>query len=186
MDTGARRAGQPPGEPGSHGLGSLLRQAANLGVPMRDRRLGVGKRMGTAVWLHGRYRHLLPADAVCRGERAVPNGFLWNVVKLDDATGNVSFIHYPDFDSADEPVTGDAWVCRPDGGCRLVRGLADPWILHHRWLAVADGYGGFDVPSAIRRSIAWKSAFGRDAGLSSRIGRRSVWIAECARRGLPA
>lgn len=163
---------------------SLLKQAAALGIG-RDRLLGVGKRIGACLWMHWSYRHLLPADDVEAAVASLPTGFAWTLIKLNKASGSVSFIHYPDFDEADEPVTGDAWVWRAERGGRLIRALADPWVLHHRWLTVSDDYRGFDVAAAIERSVAWKRAFGRDAALSSRIGRRSVWLTECANRHIP-
>jgi len=49
---------------------------------------------------------------------------------------------------------------------------SDPYIYHHKWLFVADDYGGFDVDESKRRSLAWMSLPDID---KSRIGRKSYW-----------
>lgn len=138
--------------------------------------------MGSNVWLHGSCRSLLESPLMKEAESSMPPDFSWNVLKHDEARRTFSFIHSPDFDGCEEPSVGNVWAWRADTGGRLIRPPADPWIYHHRWTMVRDDYEGFDVGASIRRSIAWKTAFGRDSLLSSRIGRRSVWRAELSRR----
>jgi hypothetical protein len=137
----------------------------------RSSRYGVGKEIGGAVYVHRRYQHLL-GPAVAEAAARLPPGFDYTVVKLHRRTGVVSFIHSPDFDTADEPTVGDLYTVRPDGTVTLRRQPPDPYLYHHKWLFVADDYPGFEVAASKARSEEWLALPDIDR---SRIGRRSYW-----------
>jgi hypothetical protein len=144
-----------------------------IGKLRRSARYRVGKEIGGAVYVHCQYQHLL-GPAVEAAAARLPPGFDYTVVKLQQRTGVVSFIHSPDFDTAPEPTVGDLCTVRADGTVQLCRQPSDPFIYHHKWLFVADDYADFDVAASKARSTAWLSLPGLDR---SRIGRRSYWTA---------
>jgi len=144
----------------------------------RSRRLGVGKEIGGAIYLHRSYERLVGPD-LRRAKRVLPPEFLYDVVKWRPDTGAISFVSCPGFDSEPEPVAGDVFVVT-NGQGRLVKAPGDPWVYHHKWLFVADDYAGFDTASSRRRSESWAGR-GIDR---SRIGRRSQWAAVKRRLGL--
>jgi len=142
-----------------------------VSLPKRFAKYGVGKSIGGAVYVHRQYEHVL-GDALRTAKKSLPSGFEYTVVKHNEINGNLSFIHCPDFDTADEPATGDYAVVHPDGVVKLHPALADPYIYHHKWLFVAEDYEGFDLEASVRRSIAWMSLPDVDKSL---IGRASYW-----------
>jgi hypothetical protein len=140
-------------------------------LPVRSKKYGVGKEIGGAVYVHRQYEHVLGENVVA-AKRHLPPEFDYTVVKYAERAGTVSFIESADFDSAQEPAVGDSILVHRDGRTSRRRGLADPQIYHHKWLFVADDYGGFDVEASKQRSAAWMRLAGIDY---RRIGRRSYW-----------
>jgi hypothetical protein len=139
----------------------------------RSRLLGVGKEMAGAVYLHRAYEHLLPENMLLSAKKQLPEGWSYQVLKYVRATGDITFIECPQFDTADEPIVGDGFLVRRDGSSRLVRNPKDdPWIYHHRWMFVDRNYRGFDVLASERRSAIWTLLPGVDY---SRIGRKGFW-----------
>ena len=114
-----------------------------------------------------------------KAKDALPENFDYHVVKLVVKTGAVSFIECSEFNTADEPALGAAITVRADGTSHRREAPSDPYIYHHKWLFVADGYNGFDVEASKKRSMAWRSLSNID---SSRIGRQSYWMAEVVPR----
>ena len=100
-------------------------------------------------------------------------------MKFDGRSGAVSFVQASDFDASDEPTVGAAITVRANGTTRRREQLADPFIYHHKWLFVADDYGGFDVDASKQRSKRWTELDGVDR---SRIGVRSYWEREVLSR----
>ena len=142
-----------------------------VSLPKRSAKYGVGKSIGGAVYVHRQYEHVL-GDALTIAKKSLPSGFDYTVVKHNEINGNFSFIHCPDFDTADEPATGNYAVVYSNGNVKLHPALADPYIYHHKWLFVSENYEGFDVEASVRRSIAWMSLPDVDNSL---IGRASYW-----------
>lgn len=147
-------------------------------LPKRCSKHGVGKRIGGAVYVHRQYGDVL-GEAVATAKATLPSGFDYTVIKHNESNGNVSFIHCPDFDTADEPSTGNYAVVGADGTIKLHSALADPYIYHHKWLFVAEDYQGFDVDQSQERSAAWMSLDNVDKSL---IGRASYWNNEVVPR----
>lgn len=140
-------------------------------LPKRCGKFGVGKRIGGAVYVHRKYESAL-GEPVENAKARLPPGFVYTVIKRNEMNGNFSFIHCPDFDTADEPSAGDYAVVKSDGSVMLNAGLADRYIYHHKWLFVAEDYEGFDVAASVERSAAWMSLPDVDKSL---IGRASYW-----------
>ncbi len=156
--------------------GSLARSTTAL--PKRCGKFGVGKRIGGAVYVHRKYESVL-GEPVENAKTRLPPGFVYTVIKQNEMNGNFSFIHCPDFDTADEPSTSVYAIVKSDGSVKLHAGLADPYIYHHKWLFVAEDYEGFDVPASVERSAAWMSLPNVDKSL---IGRASYWNEHVAPR----
>ena len=140
-------------------------------MPRRSRKYGVGKEIGGAIYLHRAYEPAL-GRGVERAKSLIPSDFQYTIVKQNLATGAISFIDSPDFDTAPEPTVGDTWIVRADGTTRFRKQAADRYLYHHKWLMVGDDYQGFDVRESQRRSRAWVVLDGIDR---SRIGRKSYW-----------
>ena len=142
-----------------------------VALPRRCPKYGVGKRIGGAVYVHRQYENAL-GEAMKAAKSKLPSEFEYTVIKHNEMNGNFSFIHCPEFDTAEEPSTGVYAVVKSDGTTKLHDALADPYIYHHKWLFVAEDYQGFDVAQSQQRSIAWMSLDNVD---KSRIGRASYW-----------
>lgn len=154
-------------------MAEALIAAVAVGVPMPDRRLGVGKRMRDCLWLHRTAAERL--DAPWReAEARLPSGFTWDILRWR-ADGAAAFIRCADFDTSEEPTVGASALVLPGAAAKVTRPPADPLIYHHRWSFVLPDHGGFDTLASIRRSTLWRRAVGRDRAISSRIGRRSYW-----------
>ena len=140
-------------------------------LPKRSARFKVGKEIGGAVYVHKQYESLLP-ESVQKAKLFLPPEFSYTVVKFQMSEQTVSFIQSTDFDSADEPTVGDLYTIKADGSASFRRGLADPWIYHHKWLFVTDDYKGFDVEASKTRSRQWLRLPDIDF---TRIGKKSFW-----------
>ena len=143
-------------------------------LPKRDRKYGIGKRMGKSVYVHSSAIGVLPEIVRKRIMRAEMsnNLFDWTVIKYNESNENISLIESVDWDDADEPTVGQVLILKHDGGRKLIKPSKDPWIYHHKWLFVADDYDGFDVRQSIDRSLQWMSIPGIDY---NRIGKKSFW-----------
>ncbi len=142
-----------------------------LPLPKRSKSFGVGKEIGSAVYVHRRYEHVF-GSAVEAARRHLPPDFSYTVVKLNVANKSFSFVEVADFDTAPEPTIGAVIAVKTDGSCRRMAAPNDPFIYHHKWLFVADDYDGFDVEESKARSRAWTALADIDR---ARIGRTSYW-----------
>jgi hypothetical protein len=126
--------------------------------------------MGRCLYLHRSALDAVPGLS----ERAAQAGITeFDVVKVNEDTGSLSFIRSSDFDTANEPTVESSILLKRDGTQHKVAlPQADPWIYHHKWLFVADAYPGFDVEASKQRSRNWLALEGVD---TSRIGKRSFW-----------
>ena len=130
----------------------------------------IGKLIGGCLYVHRQYQNEIPA-AVLSAARRSTSGFLYDVVKWDTKTNNVTFVQCPTFDTLPEPVMGAALMVRPDGTSRFMKPLADPWVYHHKYAFVGPDYRGFNLDTAKRRQQAIDRIPDVD---KSRIGKYSV------------
>lgn len=157
---------------------SIASTGPSIKLPKRCSTHKVGKRIGGAVYVHRDYERVLGA-AMAAAKSKLRANYRYTVVKHNETNGNFSFIDCPDFDTADEPSTGDYAVVKSDGTIKLHAALPDPYIYHHKWLFVAADYAGFDVAESVERSIAWLSLPDVNKSL---IGRASYWNTEVVPR----
>lgn len=106
---------------------------------------------------------------------------IYNVVKHNSKKRTFSFIHSPDFDTSDEPISGDSHKIAPDGSVTITKQKKDPQIYHHKWQWVGDDYQGFDVEKSKQRSKDWQKVTDRikqekpEEKVLSKIGTKSYW-----------
>ena len=126
-------------------------------VIKKSPKYGVGKQVGSTIYLHKSVEDRLPTTIVDNAKDKLPQDFNYDIVKYDEKNGNVTFISSPDWDIADEPLVGDAVLIRGDGSIRYMEQRKSPQIYHHKWLFVGDDYQGFNVPDSMDRSKEWLS-----------------------------
>lgn len=107
----------------------------------------------------------------------------YNVVKHNKKEGTFSFIHSPDFDKSDEPISGESHKVKPNGDITITKQKKDPQIWHHKWQWVGDDYKGFDVEKSKQRSKNWKPVTDKikaekDPSVMKKIGTQSYWERE--------
>lgn len=140
-------------------------------LPKRSKKYGVGKEIGGAAYLHRGSVKELPSNIQKIIKGAKPP-FAWAIAKYDPKTGNVSLLESKDFDIADEPTVGRSFLIKPNGETKIINPPSDPWIYHHKWLMVPEGYKKFSVEASRLRSRRWMSLPGIDY---KRIGKKSFW-----------
>ena len=134
-----------------------------------------GKKMPNGYYVHKKYIYVLENlydIDVSQYIKKIPAGFQYTIVKYNTKTRDITFTYSPDWDTADEPIVGDAILVRKDGSTRFIKQHKDPWIYHHKWMFVADDYVGFDVEKSKQRSKEWVSIPGIN---KSKIGKLSYW-----------
>ena len=99
---------------------------------------GVGKQMGNTIYLHKSVKHKLPAPILKIAESLLPPYFFYDIIKYDSNTSNLTFISSPNWDTAEEPIVGDAILIRGDGSSRFIKQKNNPQIYHHKRLFVDD------------------------------------------------
>lgn len=122
---------------------------------------GIGKKIGSTIYVHKSAINLLDADAQSRiNEITVPKDFgEYEVIKYDKKTNNVSFIKSPDWDTKDEPTVGDSIMFKADDTHNITKGRkTNQQIYHHKWMMVAEDYKGFDVAESKKRSEQWENS----------------------------
>lgn len=124
------------------------------GSVVKRSKYGVGKQMGSQIYLHKDYvSDVIPKKVWENALKVLSDAdsdFEYNCVMYDTKTGNVRFDEAPDFDESREPIVGDTITVKPDGSVK--RGHSN-YIWHHKWLWVKNDYQGFDV----NQSKAWSN-----------------------------
>jgi len=123
----------------------------------RSPKYGVGKQVGNTIYLHKSVEDRLPSVILRDALRNLPGDFNYDIVKYDENNGNLTFISSPDWDTAEEPIVGDAILIRGDGSSRWMPQRPSPQIYHHKWLFVTEDYNGFNVGESMERSKEWLS-----------------------------
>ena len=141
-------------------------------IIQKSPKYGVGKQMGNTIYIHKSAEDIIPRDVLENGEEKLPDQFTYEIIKYDDVNNNITFINSPDWNVADEPLVGDAFLIRGDGSTRFIKQKDSPQIYHHKWLFVRDGYNGFDVPASKERSNKWTKLPNIEY---SKIGYKNYW-----------
>jgi 8-oxo-dGTP pyrophosphatase MutT (NUDIX family) len=140
------------------------------GTVIKRSKLGVGKDIGGAIYLHRDYEdHIPDQEGLLRAKQVLDKnhpGFKYNALKV--AKDKFTFFNSPDFDTAHEPVAGN--YITVSGDKSKAGNTSQIW--HHKWLWVKEGYRGFDVDASHRRSLAWLKIPNIDF---ARIGNKEFW-----------
>jgi hypothetical protein len=150
-------------------------EAKEYGVPQRYKG-DVGKFIGGDLYVHKSAMDILPIKELERAESKLPEDFEYEIVKYNASQGSFSFIGSPDWNTANEPIVGDAYKVNSNGDVTITRQKADPQIYHHKWNFVRDDYNGFDVRQSIQRSIDWYRDAKEEVNMF-KIGTKSYWNA---------
>jgi hypothetical protein len=148
-----------------HLLETTLR--TNRGSIIRRFKDNVGKKVGTALYVHKLYAdEVIPKNILQRAEnilaRSNPN-FAYNSIMFDPQRGIIRFDEAPDFDTASEPTVGNyITVFLNRSNTSPQKGYSDS-IWHHKWLWVKDDYTGFDVNKSKEWSRKWLSKLNEPA-----------------------
>jgi hypothetical protein len=148
-----------------------------LGYPLSGSRQPNPKRVGGNLYAHRSDLQVGRRPEVRRAASRLPSEAAWDVVKTNGRA--VTFSRVPRFNEDSEPAIAEQWRVDRGGRVRHMRPGDNPPVLHRRELMVPEGYGGFDVERARRRTASYDGLVD-----SSRIGRRRGWDRERRRIGL--
>ena len=137
----------------------------------------MAKKIGGAVYLH---RSALESDSeahkmVLEAVKLIPNGFAYEVLKINQKANEVSFIASEDWNTSHEPIVGDSYKVNLDTGKVSYRKARknNPQIYHHKWMFVNEDYEGFSVEESKQRSKQWQNSnIDYD---SKKIGNLNYW-----------
>ena len=139
---------------------------------IRDTTTGVGKRMGSNLYVHKSAEGVIPNIAQAR--KVLPEKFEYDVIRYNKKDGSTLFIKSPDFDTATEPIAREAWKVTKSGEVKRVANINQ--LYHHKWTMVNDDYKGFNVTASKQRSLDWLSLKKEQPDLFPKsIGRPDVW-----------
>ena len=133
--------------------------------------------VGGCIYVHktALEESLIPLHVVHSSANLLPNGFDYEIIKYDCASGAVSFIQSPDWDQSPEPLVGDSYKVDPRGNLKFRRSNPEnPQIYHHKYQFVAPDYCGFDVAESRQRAQLWE----RLRPDRHRIGYKKYWETE--------
>ena len=129
--------------------------ANTKGGMSRDKRFGVGKRVGNNVYMHSNYIGLLPEESrkliasTLDSLNSEESG--WSIVKYNTKTEDFSLIKSTDFDTANEPRIEKSVKYNKATGV-LGTPRTGSTVYHHKWLFVDNDYKGFDVEQSMLRT----------------------------------
>lgn len=144
----------------------------------------IGKVMGHEHYIHRNYENQISDQEGLERARNLlspEHRERYNIVKHNKKAGTFSFIHSPDFDESDEPISGESHKVTPDGKITITKQKKDPQIYHHKWQWVGDDYKGFDVEKSKQRSKDWGKVTDRikkespEENVMRKIGTKSYW-----------
>ena len=147
------------------------------------------KKIGGCIYMHISMRTkvdekiknmIADAERVFRKVIGMKDFMEVEIVKVDVKNNNVSFIKSPDWDTAREPLVGDAYMIDLNENAPLRKRTvkitkSKGQIYHHKWMFVADDYQGFDIEESKKWSEKWQSVIPAERGIKSRIGYKKYW-----------
>lgn len=147
------------------------------------------KKIGGCIYMHISMRTnveekiknmIEDAEKVFRKVIGIKDFMEVEIVKIDVKNNKVSFIKSPDWDTAREPLVGDAYMIDLNEDAPLRKRTvkitkSKGQIYHHKWMFVADDYQGFDIEESKKWSEKWQSVIPAEKGIKSRIGYKKYW-----------
>lgn len=144
------------------------------------------KRAGTAVYVHKSALNQLKdqyPEAYRYAQTLAIEGFEYDIVKWDYYSKAITFLMSPDWDTAREPLVGDAIrVNTQTWETKRLRSRGQ--IYHHKHEFVNDDYTGFDLEESRQWSKLWKATLPNTREITTRIGYKKYWIGILKEYGL--
>jgi hypothetical protein len=147
--------------------------SSGVRVPMPDKQLGVGKRVGYDYYVHKSAEDVVPNDVLSKAKEKIGD-FEYDIVKYNNKDNSISFIESPDFDVVDEPTVGKSIKVSADGQISGPR-KGGVTVYHHKWNMVRPDYIGFDYQDAIERSVRWTQMLEGTGINRNKIGNKNYW-----------
>ena len=144
------------------------------------------KRIGSAVYVHksalNQLREHYP-EAYRMACTLILEGIEYDVVKWDYGRRFITFVMCPDWDTAREPLVGDALRVDVDNW-EVKRLRSRGQIYHHKHEFVNDDYTGFNIEESKAWSNKWQSVLPATREIKSKIGYKKHWLAILSQYGL--
>jgi|GEM_PF-207685 len=116
----------------------------------------VGKKQGNNFYVHkSSETAIVDSERLTRAKQKVGD-FDYDIVRVNDKTGEISFIKTDDFDGKTEPEIISIMTVKKDG--TVVDETPTGKIIVDKARYVPDDYTGFDVQAAKDREAAWRKA----------------------------
>ena len=141
------------------------------------------KKIGGNIYIHRSNMGALDNDQTdlvynalkfLKGSYPLNNGFA--IIKIDTKNIAVTFIESEDWDSAREPVVGNAYRVNSDGDVKLLKKKNNPQIYHHKWMFVSENYEGFDIEESKAWSKLWEEKLPKTREVKGKVGYREQWL----------
>lgn len=131
------------------------------------------KKISGVVYIHKSATNQLTSELlslVNQAEKMLVKNY--DIIKVDSKNKKVSFIQSPDWDTAREPLVGDAYnVDITTEKIKIIKSKGQ--IYHHKWMFVNEDYQGFDVEESKRWSDTWTKVIPKE--LKTKIGYKKNW-----------
>lgn len=98
--------------------------------------------------------------------------YLFEIIKYDKKSKNISLIECDTWNSMNEPIVGDSHLYKLNGEIKLIKG--NKTVYHSKELFVNENYVGFDVEKAKQRTLEWNK-IPNIKNLKSKIGNITYW-----------
>ena len=108
----------------------------------------------------------------------------YEVIKIDTKNIAVSFIESRDWNTAREPIVGNAYRVNSEGDVKLIKEKNNPQIYHYKWMFVSEEYKRFDVKRSKEWSKLWEEKLPRTREVKSKIGYKRQWLEILKKYGL--
>lgn len=158
------------------------KQLKSLGI---GRTCKVGKRIGGFLYVHRDFIRLCDADYewVLALSKMLPINFQYDIVKI--GKDSVSFIACPEFHLLDEPRVGESYKVDNAGKVHYRKPGKRAQVYHQKYLMVPDSFSheAWELNTAKKRAIEWKSVIGKNRDISSKIGYEDYWLQFIAQYG---
>ncbi|HSQ89371.1 hypothetical protein [Romboutsia sp.] len=150
------------------------------------------KRIGGCVYTHITQRYDLKpeyvemiqrAEKIFRKNMGMKLFLQMAIVKVNKIQNTVTFTMSDDFDIANDPEVGDAYLVKLDTKeIKLTKARGQ--VYHDKWMYVSDSYTGFDREQSKRWSERWQSIVPNTKEVKSRIGYKKYWDTVLTHYGL--
>ena len=146
----------------------------------RCKKYGVGKLMGTRIYVHKNYASLIiEKEILVKAIKILPKNFKYNCISYDfKIPHKVRFDEALDFDTAREPTPGKMITVDIKNNQYSISRTNQIW--HHKWLWVKNDYTEFNVQESYDWSKTWTAKIKDISG----IGSKSIWNEKLKKVGL--